>query len=855
MRKLGKGNISIQSKLLMILAIATLFITVGFSSLSTILSIDGSVAFKPVSMILVTNIVPDQSTMQNSVSSSHTNDSINISCDLPALTDEVIYNVTIKNYGQTNKVLSGVIAELFSNDDMRFEYDNIAIGDVFLPGQEVIIPVTFKYKDNIQTINNDTLNAIIKFEFDDYELPPTAIGYFMPYNGDDGLFGFDKSTVTGFKRNTTLTYAQVLSQSGVQQIQNVSNDQYNSLADIYAWIDSNGVFNWWSNATTVYWHPNTMRAFRNVSNIIEVDLTGTDTSKVENFSHWFDTDRNLVRIIGKINTSGLKLEYNNNYNYLNIDDNTTSEKGLTYLFNDCNALTTVDLTEIDTTNSSDLKRMFGGCKSLTEIDLSRFNTANAKSMHWMFRNCNSLSELDLTSFDTTNVLNFYGMFVDTTGNSTHMTEITLGENFNTSNARDFRRMFQGLTKLTTINAKSDFVITNNAPSSDMFRNDTKLVGAAGTSYATAFSSSNITSSMAKIATPEQSGYFTLIGGNIKYTITYDYDGGTASNVNAYYDTTPTFTLNNPTKNGYTFIGWTGSNGNTPELSVTIYQGTIGNKHYEANWVVNTYNVQFSSNGGTGSMPIQEFTYGESKHLTINTFTRDGYIFNGWNTNVDGSGISYVDGLEVANLAPYGTVTLYAQWIEASDPFPTVFSINGSCTINGTGNITGDTCTGYTNSNIINTGVYLFNSENVDKDFEIGFTIDIFTRSEQTINQASFVNSKLENASLKYPGFVFRITTNTTKNELTATFGNNKQTAQASTSVRNVRIVRKDKKIYYSFDGSAFKQLIDQSSYTGTFNVPVTFGASIDSDGSPYRQLINTTLSNMYIKIGTMDTLE
>ena len=101
----------------------------------------------------------------------------------------------------------------------------------------------------------------------------------------------------------------------------------------------------------------------------------------------------------------------------------------------------------------------------------------------MFRNCNSLTELDLTSFDTTNVQNFYGMFVDTTGNSTHLTEITLGENFNTANARDFRRMFQGLSKLTTIHARSDFVITNNAPSSDMFRNDTKLIGAAGTSYA------------------------------------------------------------------------------------------------------------------------------------------------------------------------------------------------------------------------------------------------------------------------------------------------------------------------------------------------------------------------------------
>ena len=839
---------------LLILIIPVLMITVGFSALSTTLSIDGLARFEPVGLIIVTSIEPTQETSVNSLSYSHTTDTITTASVLPTTSDVSVYNIQIRNLGETDKMLSEIIVEEFNNNDMYYYIEGLGIGDVISPGQVVDCTITFSYKNGVSNPSSTSLNSKLKFVFEDYSVP-YAVGYFMPFDGNSGLLGFNKSTITGFKRNTTLSRSQVLAQSGVQQVQNVSSDQYNSEAEIYAWIDANGVFNWWSTAEKVYFHPTTTHAFKDAGEILEVDLTGTDTSKVENFAHWFDKDRKLVRIIGKLNTSGLKLEYNNSYNYLNIDDDTSSDKGLSFLFNDCNALQEVDLTEIDTTNSSDLKRMFGGCRSLTEIDVSRFNTINARSMHWMFRNANSVTSLDLSSFDTTNVLNFYGMFVDTSGNSTHMTEITLGENFNTSNARDFRRMFQGLTKLTTINAKSDFVISNNALDSDMFRNDTKLVGAVGTAYATTFSSSNITSSMAKIATPEQRGYFTLIGGDIRYTITYDYDGGTASNVPAYYVTTPTFTLNNPTKSGYTFIGWTGSNGNTPQSTVTIMQGTMGNKHYEANWDVNHYTVQFSPNGGTGSMPIQEFTYGESEHLNINTFTRDGYLFNGWNTSADGSGISFVDGLEVANLAPSGVITLYAQWIEASDPFPTVFSINGSCTINGTGKVTGDTCTGYTNSNIINTGVYLFNSENVDKDFELGFTIDIFTRSEQTINQASFVNSKLENSSLKYPGFVFRITTNTSKNELTATFGNNKQTAQASTSVRNVRIVRKDKKIYYSFDGAAFKQLIDQSPYNGTFNVPVTFGASIDNNGNPYRQLINTTLSNMYIKIGTMDTLE
>ena len=43
------------------------------------------------------------------------------------------------------------------------------------------------------------------------------------------------------------------------------------------------------------------------------------------------------------------------------------------------------------------------------------------------------------------------------------------------------------------------------------------------------------------------------------------------------------TLKHPTRAGYTFIGWTGSNGTTPELNVTIPAGSMGNKSYTANW--------------------------------------------------------------------------------------------------------------------------------------------------------------------------------------------------------------------------------------------------------------------------------
>ena len=45
-------------------------------------------------------------------------------------------------------------------------------------------------------------------------------------------------------------------------------------------------------------------------------------------------------------------------------------------------------------------------------------------------------------------------------------------------------------------------------------------------------------------------------------------------------------------------------------------------------------------------------------LTLNTFTRAGYSFSGWNTQADGWGTNYADGATYAFAAD---ITLYAQW--------------------------------------------------------------------------------------------------------------------------------------------------------------------------------------------------
>ena len=150
---------------------------------------------------------------------------------------------------------------------------------------------------------------------------------------------------------------------------------------------------------------------------------------------------------------------------------------------------------------------------------------------------------------------------------------------------------------------------------------------------------------------------------ITYSIGYTMNGGAASNPATYTVESAAITLNAPTRTGYTFTGWTGSNGSTAQTTVTINKGTTGDLTYTANWSENSYAVQFNANTGTGSMGNMSFTYTESKALTSNTFTKNGYTFTGWNTLANGSGTAYDDMAAVSKLtdADNGTVTLYAQW--------------------------------------------------------------------------------------------------------------------------------------------------------------------------------------------------
>ncbi|HQK74505.1 MAG TPA: InlB B-repeat-containing protein, partial [Clostridiales bacterium] len=155
-----------------------------------------------------------------------------------------------------------------------------------------------------------------------------------------------------------------------------------------------------------------------------------------------------------------------------------------------------------------------------------------------------------------------------------------------------------------------------------------------------------------------------------YTVIYDGngndDGSTASTVHTY-DSYQPLAFNGYTKTGYNFYCW-----NTePDGTGTSYQpaqqvrnlAAGGTVTLYAQWSINTHYVIFCPNGGIGDPIMQGITYGESDYLRLNTYTRPGYTFAGWNTEPDGSGTAWADG------AYYGPVNspnewLYAQWSEA-----------------------------------------------------------------------------------------------------------------------------------------------------------------------------------------------
>ena len=169
---------------------------------------------------------------------------------------------------------------------------------------------------------------------------------------------------------------------------------------------------------------------------------------------------------------------------------------------------------------------------------------------------------------------------------------------------------------------------------------------------------------------------------ITYNITYHLDGGTnnPSNPARYVVSNSAIILNNPTKLGYTFLGWF-TDETFNHQKTAIEAGSTGNIDLYAKWVANTYTIRYDANGGTGYISDSLHTYDQTKTLNKNTFIRNGYTFLGWSKDKNAKTATYKDMENVSNLATENgsVVTLYAVW--SANTYYITYHLDGADTNN------------------------------------------------------------------------------------------------------------------------------------------------------------------------------
>ena len=125
---------------------------------------------------------------------------------------------------------------------------------------------------------------------------------------------------------------------------------------------------------------------------------------------------------------------------------------------------------------------------------------------------------------------------------------------------------------------------------------------------------------------------------VTYSITYDLDGGTVDTENRteYTVETEDFTLTNPTREHYTFAGWTGTELTEETLKVTVPEGSVGDRSYTANWKLNTYDVTYDGNGADANVPEDPEKHGFGTEVTVaeQLPERTDYDFSGWELDED-----------------------------------------------------------------------------------------------------------------------------------------------------------------------------------------------------------------------------
>ncbi|EMK2914149.1 BspA family leucine-rich repeat surface protein, partial [Listeria monocytogenes] len=187
--------------------------------------------------------------------------------------------------------------------------------------------------------------------------------------------------------------------------------------------------------------------FKNCSNLMEVDLSGLDTSAVTTMWDMFNSCRALEELdVSHFDTSSVTDMYR--------------------VFNGCEKLKKLDVSNFDTSSATAMVQMFRNCSALEKLDVSNFNTSLVTDMRAMFAGCTSLEALDVSNFDTSSVTNMAAMFSD----NEKLEKLDLST-FDTSSVTNMGTMFKNCTALKSLFLDN---FTHAASSTDMFTGTTSL---------------------------------------------------------------------------------------------------------------------------------------------------------------------------------------------------------------------------------------------------------------------------------------------------------------------------------------------------------------------------------------------
>ena len=253
--------------------------------------------------------------------------------------------------------------------------------------------------------------------------------------------------------------------------------------------------------------------FYGMSSLTTLNLSNFDTAKVTDMSAMFYGMSSLTTLnLSNFDTSQViymeSMFYGvRNLTTLNLSNFDTSKvTNMRTMFYDMRNLTTLNISSFDTSQVTDMNNMFAYIYNLTTLNLSSFDTSQVTDMRYMFVFMVSLTALNLSNFDTSHVTNMGSMFYGTTSLPT--LDIS---SFDTSHVTDMNNMFSlpneemPNDKLEKIYVNNDFNTTNLTNFSQMFRNRMKLRGGNG-SYLTDPSTAD--KSWLRVDRPGVRGYFT-----------------------------------------------------------------------------------------------------------------------------------------------------------------------------------------------------------------------------------------------------------------------------------------------------------------------------------------------------------